>query len=167
MQIKDLIPWANHTGDVEKDGDAAQHPLAEFQREMNRMFDTFWKGPGGALEAGGFFGPSALNSDVVETEMSVEVTVELPGMEEKDIDLSLSDGALTVKGEKKIESQEDKTGYHLSERRYGSFQRMIPLPSGIDRDAAQASFKNGVLTVILPKTPEAQTRARKIEVKSG
>ena len=106
-------------------------------------------------------------SDVVETEDGIEVTVELPGLEQKDIEVSLSDEALTIKGEKKVERKDEKKGYYISERSYGSVFRSIPLPAGVDSDKAEASFKNGVLTVELPQRPEAKAKVKKIEVKTA
>lgn len=168
MQIKDLIPWAKQETDQRE---AGGHPLAEFQREMNRMFDSFWSGRPGLLSGPDFEAPlwrtGAMQSDVVETDEAVEVTIELPGIDEKDIDLTLGPGVLTVKGEKKIERKDEKKGYHLSERRYGSFQRVIGLPDGVDREAASAEFRNGVLKVVLPKLPEARAQLRKIDIKSA
>lgn len=85
----------------------------------------------------------------------------------EDIEVTVTDDLLTVKGEKKIERQEEKKGYYLSERSYGAIWRTIPLPPGTDGSKAEASFKNGVLTVRLPQTPEAQARVKHIEVKAG
>jgi len=104
---------------------------------------------------------------VVETDKAIEVSIELPGMEMKDIEVTVNDDMLTVKGEKKIERQEEKKGYYLSERSYGAIYRTIPLPPGVDGEKAQASFKNGVLTIKLPQTPEAQAKVKRIEVKNG
>ena len=106
-------------------------------------------------------------SDVVETEGAVEVSIELPGMDMKDIEVTVTDDMLTIKGEKKIERQEEKKGYYLSERSYGAVYRTIPLPPGVDGEKAEASFKNGVLTIRLPQTPEAQAKVKRIEVKNA
>jgi HSP20 family protein len=105
--------------------------------------------------------------DVIDKEKEVEVRAELPGIDEKDIDVRLSDGTLTIRGEKKEEREEREEGgsYYVSERRYGSFQRSFRIPEGIDHDKVDASFRKGVLTITLPKTPEAQQKAKKIEVK--
>jgi HSP20 family protein len=88
-------------------------------------------------------------------------------MEEKDIDVKFADGVLTIKGEKKEEREEKKKDYYLSERRFGSFQRSFRVPEGVDADKIDASFKNGVLTVMLPKSAEAQKREKKIAIKKG
>lgn len=105
--------------------------------------------------------------DVTETEGELRVTAELPGMEEKDVEIELSGSQLTVRGEKKEEREETKKDYHVSERRYGSFRRTLQVPDTVDAENINAEMKNGVLTVVLPKTEEAKSKARKISVKKG
>lgn len=164
MQIKDLIPWARQD-EANRPGSADQHPIAEFQRQMNQMFENFW-GTGDRPFGGGWpFGEHTPRSDVVETDDGIEVTVELPGMDQSDVEVSLAGDALTVKGEKKVERKDEKKGYYLSERSYGTLLRTIPLPPGVDAEKADASFRNGVLTVKIPRTPEARANVRRIEVK--
>ena len=167
MHIKDLIPWARHDEATQARG-TTEHPLAELQRQMNQVFESFWGQADRPLA--GFdwaLGEQTPRSDVVETADGVEVTIELPGMEQKDVEVSLSGDTLTVKGEKKIEKQEEKKGFYVSERSYGSVYRTIPLPSGVDTEKADASFKNGVLTVKIPHSPEAKTKVKRIEVKAA
>lgn len=195
MQIRDLIPWARGTGAPEsKEGE--RHPMLELQEEMNRTFENFWSrmnrsmpgfarsetgasgpavpgtGNGGALGFG-FPGPgfpwngAMPRADVVETEDGVEVTLELPGLDEGDIEVSLTDDVLSVKGEKKVERQDSKKGFYLSERSYGAVHRSIPLPPGVDTEKAEASFRNGVLSVKLPQSEEARSKVRRIDVKAG
>jgi HSP20 family protein len=106
-------------------------------------------------------------ADMVETDAAVEVSIELPGLEEKDIDVSVTHDTLTIKGEKKVDRQEEKTGYYVAERSYGSVYRSMPLPSGVDVDRIEATFRNGVLTVTLPKTAETQAEVHKVEVKAA
>ncbi|PAU94341.1 Hsp20/alpha crystallin family protein, partial [Paracoccus salipaludis] len=152
MQIKDLIPWARKDGAPDAKS-SEDNPMATLQREMNHVFENFWN------RVGQFewpWGSGEAKSDVVETDNAIEVSIELPGMEMKDIEVTVNDDMLTVKGEKKIERQEEKKGYYLSERSYGAIYRTIPLPPGVDGEKAQASFRNGVLTIKLPQTPEAQ-----------
>ncbi|MFN6952552.1 MAG: Hsp20/alpha crystallin family protein [Albidovulum sp.] len=163
MQIKDLIPWARKDGASEsKSGEG--NPIATLQREMNQVFESFWNRIG---HLDWPWGSGEARSDMVETDNAIEVSIELPGMEMKDIEVTVSDDMLTVKGEKRIERQEEKKGYYLSERSYGAIYRTIPLPPGVDGEKAQASFKNGVLTIRLPQTPEAQAKVKRIEVKNG
>lgn len=164
MQIKNLIPWGNNkgTGITRSDQDS---PVLSLQRDVNRIFEDFWRRfdrPLG-MERWDAGGPRA---DIAETENALEVSIELPGIDQKEVEVSLTDGALTIKGEKKSEREESKKGYYLSERSFGSFFRTIPLPSGIDTEKVDAAFKNGVLTVTLPKTHDAFSRTRKIEVKA-
>lgn len=161
MQIKDLIPWARRDHAPEPKTDD-QNPIAALQRDMNRVFEGFWNRFG---DLDWPWGSGEARSDVVETEDHVEVSVELPGMEMKDIEVSVTDDMMTIKGEKKIERQKEKKGYYLSERSYGAIYRTIPLPPGVDGEKAEASFKNGVLTIKLPQTPEAQAKVKRIEVK--
>jgi HSP20 family protein len=130
---------------------------------MDRTFDEFFGGkalaPWGGEWAG--FDPSV---DVVETDNAIKVTAELPGMDAKDVDVTVSHNTLTLKGEKKQEHEERGEGYYRSERSYGSFQRSIPLPSTVETDKAEAAFDKGVLTVTFPKT--AAEGRKQIAVKS-
>ncbi len=107
--------------------------------------------------------------DVVDKQKEVLVRAELPGLDQKDIDVRLSDDLLTIRGEKKDEHEEGEEdgSYYVSERRYGTFERTIRVPQGIDADKVEASFSKGVLTVTLPKTREAQDRSKKINVKGA
>jgi HSP20 family protein len=104
--------------------------------------------------------------DVVETEKEYQITAELPGLSEKDVEVVVADEILTIKGEKKEEKEEKAKNYYLSERRYGAFKRSFQLPSGVDADKIEAGFQNGVLTLTLPKTPEAQKSEKKIAIKT-
>ncbi len=104
--------------------------------------------------------------DIVEHATEFQVAVELPGMAEQDIEVKVVNDTLAIKGEKKEEKEENKKDYHLSERRYGAFQRTFRLPDDVDGDKIAASFKSGVLTVVLPKRAEAIHAERKIAVKA-
>jgi HSP20 family protein len=105
--------------------------------------------------------------DIVEKEKEYELTAELPGIDEKAIELKVGSGMLTIKGEKQEQKEEKKKDFFLSERRYGSFQRSFRLPEGVDAERIAATVKKGILTVTLPKTAEAQKPEKKIEVKAG
>lgn len=154
------------------------YPLAPLHQEIDRLFDEFSRGfsmfpfgrraldwePSWRAETGnGALMPSV---DVAETDKAFEVTAELPGMTEDNIDVSLADGVLTLKGEKKEEKEQKEKGYYLSERRYGSFQRSFRLPEGVDENKIEANFEKGVLKITLPKTPEAVKQAKKIAIKA-
>lgn len=145
-------------------------PWRSLRSEMDRVFDRFAKGfsfP--SLEP--FWTSdvelSAPAVDLTEDDKAYKVTAELPGMDEKDIDVTVSGGALVIKGEKKQEKEEKNKNYYLSERSYGSFQRSFSLPDGVDQDKIAADFAKGVLTVTLPKTADAQKAQKKIEVKAA
>ena len=104
--------------------------------------------------------------DVSENDKAYEITAELPGMSESDIDIKLSGGTLTIKGEKKEEYEESEKDYHMSERRYGSFMRSFPVPDDVDTAKIEASFARGVLSLKLPKNAEAQTKEKTIPIKA-
>lgn len=167
MQIKDLIPWARKDQQTETKS-ADVNPIATLQNDVNMVIESFWKRFGQGIGSLDWpWGGSEVKSDIVETDKAIEVSLELPGMEMKEIEVTVNDDMLTVKGEKKIERQEEKKGYYLSERSYGAIYRTIPLPPGVDGGKAEASFKNGVLTIKLPQTPEAQAKVKRIEVKGA
>jgi len=140
-------------------------PLSWLQREMNRLFSDFWIEPfSGLAEWAPSFTPMV---DVSEDDKEVRVSAELPGMDEKDIDVTVTDSMLTIRGEKKQEEEEKDKGFYRRESSYGTFQRMIDLPAGVDENKAQAEFKKGILRITLPKTVEAQSKSRKVKIKSG
>jgi HSP20 family protein len=153
-------------------------PLEALHKEVDQLFDEFTRGFGWRtprrrlLEAEPLlrfetsFGVSAPVVDVVEKEREYQISAELPGLEEKDVEVSVADDMLTIKGEKKEEKEEKAKNYYLSERRYGAFQRSFQLPSGVDAEKIEANFQKGVLTVTLPKTPEAQKKEKRIAIKT-
>lgn len=105
--------------------------------------------------------------DVSESETEVKVIAELPGLDEQDINVSLTQDILTISGEKKVENEDKGENYHHIERSYGAFKRSVALPAGIEADQVEAIFKNGVLTITLPKSAEAQEEIKRIEVKAS
>lgn len=161
MAFKNLVP----TGKDPNQAARAEHPVDLFRDEMNRLFDSFFRGfdmePFGGRVAA--FSPKI---DIVEAERQISVTAELPGMDEKDIDVSISRDSLTIKGEKKVEKEDKGKDYYRMERSYGSFSRTIPLPAEIDTEKVDAEFRKGVLTVTLPKSAQAVKAVKKIAVKT-
>jgi HSP20 family protein len=138
-------------------------PFTAMRREMDRLFDEFRGVRGGLYETG--FAPAV---NVRQTNGSIEVTAELPGIDERNVEVSVADNAVTIRGEKREEkSEETEGGWQISERSFGSFVRTIPLPVEVDEDKASAQFKNGVLTVTLPLAADADRKTKKIAVKSG
>jgi HSP20 family protein len=142
------------------------HPFDSFRHEMDRLMENLFHGVGMRpfdTKTSGF----TPRVDVIDTGKTVNVCVELPGMDDKDIEVSLTGDTLTIKGEKKEEKEEKGKDYYRSERSFGSFVRTVEIPKGIDTEGAEASFRKGVLTVKLPKTKQAIEEARKIEIKTG
>lgn len=142
-------------------------PFLSLHREMNRLFDDVLRGTG--LPAAGSQGQGGVGNfvnasmNVSETEKEIRITAELPGVTEQDIDVSLDDDVLTIRGEKKFDRSDEKENFHFVERSYGTFQRSLRLPFPINPEQVQAHFENGVLTVTLPKTAQ-QERSRRIQV---
>lgn len=139
-------------------------PFQELRGEMDRLFDSFLGR--GFRNSPTLFGQGslALNVDVKETGDSVVVEAEVPGMEDKDITVTLREGVLTIKGEKKTERNEDKDNYHVSERSFGSFERSLRLPDTIDEERVEAHVEKGVLRVVAPKNADAVKPARTIPI---
>ena len=144
---------------------AALAPLYRLRDEIDRLFDDF---PFSAPARGIFaFTPRAAvipAMELAETDGGYELSLELPGLEENDIDVEFADGVLTVSGEKREESEKKENGYLMSERRYGSFSRQTSLPSDVDPDSIAAKFDRGVLKLTMKKDAKAANRARKIKI---
>ncbi len=139
--------------------------LATIRDEMNRLFDEFFSGfPFPERRRGLMEGEWAPTVDVAETDENIVVTAELPGVKQNDVEITVVNDVLTLKGEKKEEKEIKKENYHRIERSYGSFQRSITLPTGVQADKAKASYKDGVLTVTIPKVEEAKPKSIKINV---
>lgn len=166
MSMRDLMPWNRGTGtNLSTYRDFDQSPFMSLHREMSRMFDDMWRDFNAPMLSGSrstLMGQGWPNVEISENGNEIRVSAEMPGMEEKDIDLSLSDGVLTIRGEKQAET-EDKDR-QFSERYYGRFERRIPVGSEVEEDKVAANFKNGVLTITLPKTARAQAGAKRIAI---
>ena len=158
MTYRDWLPslWGEEKPD-------ATRPFSALRKQIDTLFEDF----DSALQGGK--GDFAVRSNVSETDKEIRITVELPGIEEKDMDISVSDNRITIKGEKKSEKEEkgEREGreFHRIERSSGSFQRIMTVPFTIDGDAVRVDFKNGVLTVTIPKPPEVIAETKKIEIK--
>ncbi len=164
MVFQEMVPWRKGRTSMDR-GDG--FPLSALHRRLDRMFDDFFGdfglGPAGAITRTVDFVP---RMDVSETEKEYTLTAELAGIDDKDVDITLQDNVLTVRGEKKVERDEKSERCSLMERSYGTFSRSVALPAEVQEDKIEASFKNGVLTVRLPKTEVQQPKAKKIEIKS-
>lgn len=171
MAITDLIPWKRREPEAEGEKHelaVSEEPFLTFQQQVNQMFDDFSRGWGlapfgTAHERWDQFTPRI---DMVESDQGITVSVELPGLEEKDVDVSLSRDVLTIRGQKRRKTEKQGRNYYHTERSYGAFERSVVLPAPVDADRAEAIVRNGVLTVTLPK--ESTVRAEKrVTVKAG
>jgi HSP20 family protein len=164
MAITDLIPWGRGR-DMTTRRSEDYNPIFTLHREMNRLFDDVFRGFD-ATPFGSRFFEGAMNWPSIEvstTDKDVKVTAELPGLNENDVQVELANGVLSIKGEKKTET-EDKDR-RFSERYYGRFERHIPVED-VDQDKVSAAFKNGVLTVTMPKLPPAESKVKRIAIDS-
>lgn len=163
MPITDLIPWKHDKAPVQEEKGLAPYDV---QQDMRRLFDEFFRGWGLAplsdWEPWEEFTPRV---DVVESERDFQVSAELPGMDEKDVEVTLAHNTLTIKGHKQAEKEERGKNYTHVERSYGSFHRSIPLPCEVDADKVSAVFKKGVLSITLPKTSVGE-ECKKIAIRS-
>lgn len=165
MTMRDLLPFERISLPIGRGG----NPITTFQDEVNKLFHDFfgevsfprWSH---AVESAFNVTPAL---DVVENDKEFKITAELPGMEAKDVQITTAEGYVTIKGEKKGEKKEEKEGYHRHERSYGSFQRVVALPDIANFEKAEASYKNGVLTLSVPKKTGASSKERKIDIKQA
>jgi HSP20 family protein len=172
MAIGNLVPWRWGTlrnFEEDRSFDTFRAEMDSLHRSIDRLFADAWSGN---------FGPSLLSEtwtkgnitpklDVVDDDKAFRVSVELPGMTEKDVAVTVDDRALTIRGEKKEEKEKKDKDVFRRERAYGSFRRTIELPGDVDAAKIEAKFKDGVLTIDLPKTKEAQERVKQIPVKAA
>jgi len=165
MNVRDLVPWAR-SGERSLAADPqGGSTVWGLQREMNRVFDDFWKGSYAPEIFGARSWPSV---DVEETDAEYRVTAELPGMKEEDVELTLRENVLTIAGERTNQREErSDNGRYYTERFHGRFSRAVPLAVEVDQDEVAATFNNGVLTVILPKQPQAAEQTRRIPIKKA
>lgn len=164
IDIKKPAAPAPHNGDM----------FHSMRHEMERLFDRFagFDLPGFGRDIEHFWprttgGMLSVSVDIAEDDKAYTVTAELPGMDEKDIDVDITDDVLTLKGEKRAEKEEKNKNRYVRERSYGAFERSFVLPADVDADRIDAKFAKGVLTVVLPKNPRAQAARKKIAVKTA
>lgn len=165
MKFRDLVPWRTSSEKVPSENMATS--LATFQREMNRMFEDFFGGAS-QMSLSKFFqedGRFSPKINVEESDNRILVKAELPGMEEKDIRLSLKDDHLVLEGERKSEEERTEGGTRYYESSFGKFRRVVPFYSEVDADKVDASMKKGVLTIVIPKVPSGKSDSRKISIR--
>jgi len=166
MAFRDLVPWSRNQQLTTARGDVFE-PFFTFHREMNRLFDDVFRNfgtlrtNGNPLTEGQFGWPKI---ELSETDKAITVSAELPGLAEKDVQVEIASGVLTIHGEKKAERHDE--GKFFSERYYGSFQRQIPL-EGVREDKAEANFRDGVLTITLPKSEQAAQNVKRIAINTN
>lgn len=159
LTLRNLVPWRNRG--------LNRTPGYTLDKTVDSMFDDFFNDfERFAMQP---FGQTGFNPtlDVSESDHAITVTAELPGLTENDVEISLTHDVLTIKGEKKHEHEDKGDNYHRIERSYGSFQRRVALPAEVESDKVEARFKNGVLTIALPKSAKAQAETKKITVKTS
>ncbi|MBZ0156566.1 MAG: Hsp20/alpha crystallin family protein [Alphaproteobacteria bacterium] len=162
MTLKNLVPWNFGKKEVPVRRED-ENPFLSLRKEMDALFDDFFRGFD-RESFKGTFGSFSPKVDVVENDKDIKVTAELPGLDEKDIDVSLHKDVLTISGEKREEREDKEKDYYRMERSFGSFSRSIPLPVEVQTDKVEAQFRKGVLTITLPKTAKAIKETKKIAV---
>lgn len=181
MTLKEMVPWrwgGLRRWDVEdRPFESFLHEMETLHKDMDRLFDDFWKGaerfpmmtrnwpPKTVEPLAGF--ELAPRIDATEDDKAFHVRVELPGMDKDDVDLTLANGMLTIRGEKKREEEEKGEDFYRKERSFGTFRRNLPVPADVDEKGIEASFKKGVLFIELPKTEEARSKITHIDVKAA
>ncbi len=166
MADKNIISekCAGSKAEIVRRGDS---DLMRFRNEFDRLFDDFFRDPFGLVPFRRIEPEFMPRIDVYETEKDLKVTAEVPGMEEKDIEVTLDKDVLTIMGEKSSEHAEKTSQYHRTERTYGSFRRDIQLPGDLDAEKVEAAFAKGVLTITLPKPAESVSRVKKISIQKN
>jgi HSP20 family protein len=184
MDLKKLAPWNWFKKEEEQHATAvpvqrhgqlqSYSPIAQFHQEIDRIFESFFRGFG--LPSVGLGRENALLApsdwikptlDVAAGEKEYTITVELPGVEEKDVQLELTEDTLVIKGEKKQEKEEKERNYYRMERSYGSFQRVLSLPEDAESESISASYKNGILKISIPRKAAVRKESRQITIQSG
>jgi HSP20 family protein len=173
MTLKELVPWRwgglRHWDEDDRPYESFLREMDSLHKEMDRLFEDFWKGSGSHTFMTRPWIKDDLSPRIDETEdeNAFHIRVELPGMGEDDVDITLSGGVLTIRGEKKREDEEKGKDYYRSERSFGAFRRSLPIPVEVDEGEIEAKFEKGVLYIELPKTEEARSKVKHIPVKAA
>ena len=167
MNLGSLIPWRDKT-QVDAHSDTYADPFTSFRREVDRMFDDFFRSAGQGLQPwSAAWHAMAPRIDISDSDKDLLITAEMPGLDEKDFEVTLAGNLLTIKGEKKTENEDRNGNAYYVERRFGSFSRSVRLPFEAGDEQVEANYDRGVLTVRVPKPAEAQRHVRRIEVKAS
>lgn len=187
MDIKKLAPWNWFKNEEEESGATvpvkrtdkqfsfgegpSHHPVVELRREMDRLFENAFRGFGPSAFRSEFFTPLTASGllmpqvDIGASDKEYTITVEVPGVDEKDVKIEIANNTMTVRGEKKQEKEEKNKNYYRVERSYGSFQRLLSLPEDVNQEDIKATFKNGVLTIKMPRKTLPKSNVKQIEIK--
>lgn len=173
MTLKQIIPWRwgglRSWENEDRPFESFLHGMDSLHKEMDRLFEDFWKGhgrPTSMSETWEHFDVSP-RLDETEDEKAFHIKIELPGMDKDDVDITLANGLLTIRGEKKREEEEKGKDFYRSERSFGSFRRSLPIPVDVDESRIEASFKKGILSIELPKSEEARKKVKHIHVEAA
>lgn len=170
MAITDMLPWNRSERQPSVQREHGRDEIVSLREEMDRLYDRFLSDPFGLSpfdgwrEIAGQFSPRI---DVSETAEEIHVAAELPGMDQDDVEVSITKDRLTISGEKRTEKERAEKNIRTMERSYGSFRRTIPLPEEVITDKVEATFERGVLKITLPKSPESRRRVTRIPVKKA
>ncbi len=187
MDIKKLAPWnwfkkeeedsaasvpvRRSGGQIVSPEDKALHPVFQLRREMDRLFESVFRGVGLSPFNTDFFTPLTSSGllkpqvDIAAADNEYTITVEVPGVSEKDVTIEIADNNMIIRGEKKQEKEEKDKNYYRIERSYGSFQRLLSMPEDADQDSIKAKFKNGVLTIKMPRKDVPKSGVKRVEIK--
>ena len=169
MAVSDFLPSLWRRRELPARREQQYDPFVVLRQEMNELFDNFFRGIEGTPTSFGLAGLPAFTPavDITESDGKLTVSVELPGLTEKDVQLFVEDDSLTVTGEKNTEREEKGENFYRRERSYGQFRRVIALPAEVDTSKIEARFKDGVLVVEMPKRPELEAKGTKVPIKAG
>ena len=165
MGVKDLLPVSFSKRHMTRKDDGIKNPIFSLQKEINKMFDRFFDD----FSLDRFedrFREGYPRIDVTENESDIQIIADLPGIDNKDIEISLSDNILILRGENEDRVEEQNKNYYRRERSYGSFRREILLPAEVEAEKADANLKNGILKIVVPKRAESKIKSKKIEIQS-
>ena len=173
MLMKDLAPWRwgglHHPDEDSRPFESFLQEMDELHQEMNQVFESFWKCQGSqSLLAHGWHQNDLVPLvDESEDDEAIHVRIELPGMDQDDVDITLSRGVLTIRGRKQREKEEDEKDFYRKERSFGAFKRVLTIPAEVDESKIEARFEKGVLHIDLPKSEEARSSVRRIPVQAA
>jgi HSP20 family protein len=181
MTLKEIVPWRwgglRRWDDEERPFESFLREMDTLHKDMDRLFDDFWKGSGhhsmmttprhSMMGAPWQYSEVMPRVDETEDEKAFHIRVELPGMDQDDVDINLANGMLTIRGEKKREDEEKGKDFYRKERSFGAFRRTLPIPAEVDETAIDATFNKGVLCIELPKTEAAQKKVTHIDIKAA